>query len=424
MEILIPYNPLCKKPSDYSQKLGFPDSLYIQWRNISKETNTSLSYWIVWIGIIPDYNIQITVLTKSLNSKIAVLMYDFYAYQVYFDGMEVGFANVAAEADIINRRIRISRPAIAIQTDKDWLHTGKRILKYYKHGFKAFDFGDWKVNHIIKLLKAPHSFAVKWNKMRREIICSKQFKDIIWPYFKIYKHTTPIDIKGIFIDLTTETSNGIYKYMKYLTYDNPPSPIVPNTSAKISDKIFDFTEGEDINAKTYLSESNDNIVIYSLPNKSGVCQGVAYKKSLLQEHLQSTTHLQFPCNNTAIIVDPFPEPAININMEKPLVKIFLPNFTVFVPISDILATINCIAQRFKIFKTDESFETTASAGASFGTDNDATPMFMSADHCQRGSNKTVYRLLSTEVEGYYHSYYGGKPITASKQKHKQAFLYA
>jgi hypothetical protein len=163
---------------------------------------------------------------------------------------------------------------------------------------------------------------------------------------------------------------------------------------------FDFIAYDDEQIESYLNENrHDNIVILDTRGQNGVC----FTRSQIAEGLEDSTGVYFPC----LRAESMGSAAGNLVLARMTMK----DFTAFVPIQDLEAiTSSVVVVNEENAHTDWVFELkpgnfTVPYSASVELFVSANPNYVSADHCQEGTQKTVYRLVpvhltrSTAIQG-------------------------
>jgi hypothetical protein len=137
--------------------------------------------------------------------------------------------------------------------------------------------------------------------------------------------------------------------------------------------------------KEYLAaDEQDNIII--LGPGEGRARGtnaVCFTRSDIEKQLQDLTTITLPCLG--------PNGAFPVDANAQFVKIQLREFPVYVPKSDVLAMISSSARVFEPKLSNLTLQTTASADAVENSD------FVSADHCQAGTTKKIYRIHGIRI---------------------------
>lgn len=169
-----------------------------------------------------------------------------------------------------------------------------------------------------------------------------------------------------------------------------PKPSNTNLGMRPS-KAYDYFELEEFDVDEYIQKNpNENIVLFL----SGTSDAFFYEAKRLETDIEDDNKVVYPCVNQAIVLDPTVRPVLGIDMRMAMLRLNLTNLTVKVPIKDVHTAIemahNGEENIFVIVPTDLKFKKTASFNAAFPS----TPnSWVSADHCQTGSDITVYRLL-------------------------------
>jgi hypothetical protein len=188
------------------------------------------------------------------------------------------------------------------------------------------------------------------------------------------------------------------------TYINEPTTSFP-PSNNIPKTCFDFIMYGDEDIKEYLNPENninsDNLVIIDPNQTRGICSSRTYLENLLRDPSMRF----YPCIRV-------PQGGFQFVRNKTLIRIHSNNFNVVVPITDVKKAMSGQnGNIFKLYKTDTEYEFTSGANAAYLIGREA---YVSADHCQSGSNKTLYRLLPTSLDQL-----GG--IKKQKYKYKGKF---
>lgn len=344
--------------------------------------------------------IQIMFVKTSIRDVIS--SFDFNESHMYYDGK-----NLVTKGNTISmllkKKFHMSDIALEMQTLYEWIRTFKRIEKYENRGFKKINVIELVkvVKSIINFVKTNPSFdeyrledfvrawsmnsccfdkiMIDWKNNRLElrvvgttrIYKSERRGDDISDHIDSSDHN----------DSSSDThSGGVRPPHSGDTFLNPPAPIIRNVE-NMPQNCFDFTMYSDENIKKHISaDKNNNIVIISPSGKKSTC----FSRTELKQLLKDQDTVFYPCIGR--------DGYFPVDKQKTMVRIYSNDFNVVVPVTDVKTAIsNTAASIFRIHETDEKYETTASSRTTHNMQDDAARV--SADHCQQGSDKQLYRLL-------------------------------
>jgi hypothetical protein len=236
------------------------------------------------------------------------------------------------------------------------------------------------------------------------LICSDSYIECI--PVEIKNNLRYVDINNLKICSGLELKQRPYKAIKKVS---------KNKSSKKSKQLTDeFAQGfqtskgcytekegvvcnmidlEDTENHEYLSQDDDNIIFMISPNKDGRYFAYGYNKKELIHDIN--TDVFYDCKRNLDGTYETSEDGFfgRYNKEgKAYVKINLNNYSVLVSSEELLAVIEDETKKvFLLADPTENFLYIASHGVMFGGQD-----IVSADHCQKGTNKIVYTLYILE----------------------------
>ncbi|AYV87164.1 MAG: hypothetical protein Sylvanvirus30_6 [Sylvanvirus sp.] len=148
---------------------------------------------------------------------------------------------------------------------------------------------------------------------------------------------------------------------------------------------FDFVNITEEVIELYLEEDRaQNLVLLSPPTSSGdvLANASCTTREQIQRWRSERTNVTLPCAG--------PEGRFPVDTNLQFVRIELREFPVHVPLVDVDAVLNNADQLYQVTATDLQIPTTASLDTVLGGS------YVSADHCQAGSSKRIYRLHPVE----------------------------
>jgi len=152
-------------------------------------------------------------------------------------------------------------------------------------------------------------------------------------------------------------------------------------------KCFDFVMATEEDIKNHIKETPNNLILLSPPTESGdvFSNAVCITRDQLRNWKDSETNITLACAG--------PEGRFPVDSRFLFVRIELREFPVYVPMSDVDAAIDAERdQFFQITPTNLTLPSTASADVVLNYNN------VSADHCQGGTSKKIYRLHPVRFE--------------------------
>lgn len=180
-----------------------------------------------------------------------------------------------------------------------------------------------------------------------------------------------------------------------------PLPNIINNITKITNICFDLIAYEEINNDLYLKEDKNNIILFFGDTSNEI--GTGYSKIYLEDNLKDPYKRFYECY-------PIEDRSTNgpINRKKTIIKIDTRSGPIFVPINDVVKIINedlnetfinSITEQnlefdkriFFLKPTNDKINITGSENAMA---TDTHNRYVSADHCQEGTQKKIHRLLS------------------------------
>jgi len=360
-------------------------------------------------------NIQVLVLKKGLTVDSAVSNFDLSICQIIYDGRRIYTLAPDLERQLETKMTYVTESARKNQSFFEWMRSLKRIEKYQKRGI-ATDPSVWKDLDIfstckVKYYGALEQFFNRWNErarrisryMRPEFAIIPERQDVVFGLMvnnrdenkwrqvaSSVKHFEDIEETD-----TLDTSRELY-----LPFDDtvPENTDFSETSQKGFPKLEYKTcldiamYEEDASVEGYFKENADGIVIIVGPK--AVCYSLDELKKVLSDKSVFDTTVYYECKPNEELkqsdVAQFPD-----NKEEPYVLIRLEaNFTV--PLRDLAKVIRAFGDEYRFVEIvpwimddgkQKKLERTVSHGIYVRTSN-----AVSADHCQGGTSKLVYRL--------------------------------
>lgn len=185
-----------------------------------------------------------------------------------------------------------------------------------------------------------------------------------------------------------------------------PAPILPpNMMDRMLPVLFpnvaldcyDVINVETVSLSNFLGDDPFNFVIQSLGgvNDENHAMGANLEKMLNDIKNNDDKAIFFNCGDRTITTNPANarRPVYPVDLTRATYRIYLNNMNVIVPVSDVMNVKDFFEKGYRVFvvlPTDTVFKKTASRGAAYITTSNA---IVSADHCQQGTDKVIYRLL-------------------------------
>lgn len=336
--------------------------------------------------------VQLIVINPGLDLNSVISTFDLEICQVGFDG--VNFFTPQPKEKYLNMLVtkttNISDNAIYGQSFFEWLRTAQRIDKYAKRGITTSP-DVWDKFNMMDLCKYIYfeqisKYVDKWNDLqsvRPEL-----------PYFELNDIKLDFILYGrvlsskTFVDLAYFKGVKLYKELTVTTRGENAIDFIEE--AKEPSMCYDVSMASDTEVKEYLDENKDGIVIITSKDNA-VCTTVEVLSWSLGKKKYIDSDVYYECLPGSVDNHyEFPE-----NRSDPYVLLRLTS-NYLVKLDNIYYALNAMMRGAQVFKISPLLDiegkhvrlpATVSHGVLIGRQD-----YVSADHCQGGTDKLVYKL--------------------------------
>jgi hypothetical protein len=334
--------------------------------------------------------VQIIVCFANIDPSYVVKTFDLEICQVAYDGRRFVTPLDPKYFDTLRRDMvtRVSQEAIDTQSFYEWYRTMIRIIKYKKRGITTSPLV-WEQFNMMELCPVTYygqilPYIRRWNNWRKNYLEIPMFvKDDETHTLNFVSSSGQVYSSRYFADIG---AIGPYRPSPDYILGKADLSFV---ETKVPPTCYDVSMLSDEKIDEYLQE-NPSGCIFIMPGDQSVCDDMERLKASLDNVVKSATDVFYECiPRPDRHTDGYPE-----RLDRPYYLIRL-TANYLVPLGNMVAMVRAFDRGARIFSISPYMEEDKQKILATTVSHNVIARgrsAVSANHCQRGSNISVYRI--------------------------------